>query len=81
MTIYKKEGCDYSVMIADLMITLDSLKKFIVKFWIGTVEVPYEYEEDSDFEFLQEGIKITTDGKSTYLWYDTITTMEIIDES
>ena len=42
--IYKAEDCEYTILIADLMVTLDSLDEFIIKLWIGSKDCKKESE-------------------------------------
>lgn len=76
--IYKAEDCEYTVLIADLMVTLDSLKKFTLKIWVGSKDLPFKFDETSDLQFLQEGIKVETEDRIIYIFYDTIDSIQVI---
>lgn len=81
MTVYKVEDNDYAILIANVMTTLDGLKEFTIKFWIGAVELPFTYYGTiSDFEFMQEGVKITTHNAHMFLWYDTINAIKVVED-
>lgn len=76
--IYKAEDCEYTILIADLMVTLDSLDEFIIKLWIGSKDLPFKFDNTSDFHFLQEGIRVETDNRINYIFYDTIDSIQVI---
>ena len=87
MPIKKCEDCEYSVLIADLMVTLDSMDVFLLKIWTGGKELPFEFTEEHELVFLQEGIRTqrTTElfGESRtsvgYIFYDTIDNIQVFD--
>lgn len=79
--IAKCEDCEYTVSIADLMVTLSKLDKFELKIWITGTELPFEYSEKDDFKFLQESLKIVTDSAVEYIFYDIIQLVRINYES
>lgn len=74
--IAKCEDCEYTVSIADLMVTLSKLDKFRLLIWIGS-ELPFVYTQDDDFKFLQESLKIVTDSAIEYIFYDIITGLRV----
>ena len=75
--ISKCEECEYSITIADLMVTLSQLDLFDLKIWITGTELPFEYSEKDDFKFLQESLKIVTDTAVEYIFYDIIQLVRI----
>ena len=80
--IYKHNDCEYSLTIADLMVTLDQLKYFKLSIWIRGTEMPYKFHQYWDFEFLQESVKCTMgdamkDNKIIYILYDEISAIEV----
>ena len=75
--ISKCEDCDYTITIADLMVMLSELDEFILKIWISGSEIPFKYSQDDDFKFLQESLKIVSDGFVDYIYYDTITMVRV----
>ena len=75
--IAKCDDCEYTVSIADLMVTLSKLDKFDLKIWINGSELPFEYSEKDDFKFLQESLKIVTSSAIEYIFYDIITLVRI----
>lgn len=75
--IAKCDECEYTVSVADLMVTLDKLDKFDLKIWISSSELPFEYSEKDDFQFLQESLKIVTDTVVEYIFYDIITLVRV----
>ena len=75
--IAKCEDCEYTITIADLMVTLDMLDKFELKIWITGSDLPFEYSEKDDFKFLQESLKIVSDSVVEYVFYDIIQLVRI----
>lgn len=73
--------CDFSIIIADFIETLDGTDKFTLKIWLNTSELPYEYSEKSNFYFMQEGVRIMDNQKIDYIFYDVIVSMRIEYES
>ncbi len=76
--ISKMNDNEYSFIIADLMVTLDGLKDFVVKFWICGRELPFIFDEESDFCFMQEGIRIEKDNRVNYIFYDSIDNVQVL---
>lgn len=76
------EDCDYTILIADLIATLMTMDKygkpFTLKIWITGSELPFEFDSDSHFDFLQEGIKVEDNDKIEYLFYDIISQIEVL---
>lgn len=77
MSVEVVDDCEYTVLISDLIITLDKLVKdgvdFKINFWITNNELPISFlGRNCDFLFIQEGVKITDNGYVYYIFYDTI---------
>ncbi len=76
------DDCDYTVLIADLIATLmtyDKDKKpFILKIWITGSELPFEFDCSSHFNFLQEGLRVETNERIVYLFYDILSEVEVL---
>ncbi len=76
------DDCDYTVLIADLIATLmtyDKDKKpFILKIWITSSELPFEFDCSSHFNFLQEGLRVETNERIVYLFYDILSEVEVL---
>lgn len=76
------DDCDYTVLIADLIATLmtyDKDKKpFILKIWINGTELPFEFDCSSHFDFLQEGLRVETNERIVYLFYDILSEVEVL---
>ena len=76
------ENCNFTVLIADLIGTLLSLDKdeklFILKIYYNNWEIPLKFDNECHFDFLQEGIRIESDYKITYLFYDTVNSFEVV---
>lgn len=75
--ISKCDDCEYTVTIADLMVTLSELEHFFVQFWINSVEIPVTVFDDADIKFLQESIRVDDGSKIQYILYDMITHIEV----
>lgn len=76
------DDCDYTILIADLIATLITFEKdkesFELKIWYSNTEIPFLFDSDSLFSFLQEGLRVEYNSKITYLFYDLITSIEVI---
>ena len=79
--IRKCDDCEYTVLIADLMVTLDKLDDFILKIWIGGKELAFIFDEEHDLIFLQEGIKAEKDNRVNYIFYDQIDNIMVISNA
>lgn len=70
------DKCDYSIIIADLIATLmtkdENKELFVLKIWVHSCELPFDFESSSHFNFLQEGIRIESNGSVMYIFYDEI---------
>ena len=75
--ISKCDDCEYTVTIADLMMTLSELEHFYVQFWINSVEIPVTVCDDADIKFLQESIRVDDGESIQYILYDMITHIEV----
>ena len=71
------DDCEYTVLIADLIITMNQLQEtppnlFTLKIWTTGRDLPFTFENHCDFHFLQEGIRIEDERAVMYVWYDCI---------
>ena len=75
------DDCDYSVIVADFIATLMTLdkddKRFCVRIWISNTELPFKFDSDCHFDFLQEGIRVEENNTINYIFYDLITCIEV----
>ena len=71
------EGCEYTVSIADLIETMASLTKFVLKIWHHANYLPLKSTHECDYIFLQESLKIISDdeNKIVYVPYDEISSI------
>lgn len=76
--IRKCDDCEYAVLIADLMVTLDKLDEFLLKIWTGGKELAFIFDDEHDLTFLQEGIKAEKDNRVNYIFYDQIDNIMVI---
>ena len=76
------DDSEFTILIADLIKTLSAFDKglFNLKIWVNSSELPFEFENSCDFLFLQEGIRIIDGNKVKYIWYDTITHIELVKQ-
>lgn len=76
------DDCDYTILIADLIGTLMAYDKddkyFVLKIWINGTELPFEFESYNHFDFLQEGLRVETNKRIIYLFYDIISQIEVL---
>ena len=76
------DDCDYTILVADLIATLMTMDKdnqvFTLKIWITGSELPFEFESYNHFDFLQEGIRVESNERIVYLFYDIISQIEVI---
>lgn len=76
------DDCEYTILVADLIATLMVLEKdnerFELKLWYNNRDLPFTFESDCAFDFLQEGIRIDNMATILYLWYDAIECFEVI---
>ena len=76
------ENCDFTITIADLIATMDSLEKtgnkmFTLKVWTHGRDLPFLFESHCHFEFLQESIRIDDGRAVMYLFYDEIEYLKV----
>lgn len=76
------DDCEYTVIIADLIATLMTLDKdnqrFKVKIWVGNVELPFLFDNNCNFDFLQEGLRVEMEKVIDYIFYDLISLVEVV---
>lgn len=76
------DDCDYTVLIADLIATLGTYDKenkpFTLNIWITGSELPFEFDCSSHFDFLQEGLRVETNERIVYLFYDILSEVEVL---
>lgn len=76
------DDCEYTILFADLIATLMTYDKhnesFTLKIWVGNSELPFEFESYNHMDFLQEGIRIESESRIVYIFYDLITLMEVV---
>ena len=76
------KDCEYTVLIADLIATLMTYEKyndsFELKIWYSNTELPFIFDSKCYFDFLQEGLRVEYNSNIKYLFYDLITSIEVI---
>lgn len=73
------DECEYSTLIADLIVFLGNLKKFKMRIWVSHSELPFTFNEMWEFHFLQEGMRASNSDKTLYLCYDLISLVELYE--
>ena len=74
--ISKVDNNEYSFMIADFMVTLDSLDTYGLHIRVG--EYDFNFDETYDLQFMQEGIRAEKDGRINYLLYELMELFQLI---
>ena len=69
---------DFTYLIADLIKQLSVLEKYTFKVWVTGSDLPFEFNENCSYHFMQEGMRVINGTGIGYLFYDTISAMEII---
>lgn len=86
MKISVDKDSEFTVTLKDFIETLSQQDEFLLKIWVNGSEIPYEYENNCDFHFMSEGIRITRHRKYEdlgefktidYVLYDTIVAMRL----
>ena len=88
------DECEYTILIADLIATLMTFEKdeeyFKLKIWYNNTGIPFSCDSNCLLSFLQEGLRVEYDfsflqeelkeydSKITYLFYDLITSIEVM---
>ena len=76
------DDCEYTVLVADLIATLLTRDKYdekwTLKIWITGVDLPFVFESDNHFDFLQEGLRVESKSNIVYLFYDLISLVEVL---
>ena len=76
--IQSYDEIEYSDIIKDVISTLKSSEKFILKIWVDGSEVPFKIGEVADIEFLKESVKISSDEGFTWILYGIIMVIQVI---
>ena len=71
------EDNEFSIVIADFIETLAGTDMFVIKIWINGNELPLSYNHWCNFYFMQEGFRVDTGKRIEWIFYDTITMMEL----
>ena len=73
MNIRSNSHYEYPELIEKLISDLSYNESFeSINIWCG-VEIPYNFDNQSILEFLQDGLKVTNGDCIYYIYYDTIT--------
>lgn len=75
-----QEDAEFVPLIADLIATLltrdqmddEKDRLFTLNIWTNNRDLPFSFESDCHFEFMQEGLRIEDNTAVMYLFYDTI---------
>lgn len=78
------DECEYTILFADLIGTLSAKEKdgeyFTLKIWTHNRNLPFEFDSDCYFNFLQEGLRIEENNMIMYIFYDEIEVIMVGDE-
>ena len=69
---------EFSYTISDLIKTLAKTYRFKLKIWLTGVELPLEFNDECDFTFLQESVKVVDENLIQYVFYDLIANIRVV---
>ena len=71
------DDCEYSTLVADLILKLNEYDKFKLNIWVNNTELPFVFNQTWDFHFLQEGIRVSKHDVVIYILYDLISLIDV----
>ena len=72
---------EYSVLIADLIKTIGNTSKYILKIWLRGTDLSFNYSDEWDYHFMQEGVRIMNHEQIDWIFYDEIAFVRVYYES
>ena len=81
-----EDECEFVTLIADLIKFIANSDKFTLKIWVSGSEIPFEFDKECDFLFLQEGFRATrtrtfkyggSEVSTNYIFYDNIVNIQV----
>ena len=77
MTVTVHQDSEFSILVADFIETVASTTKFLLLIWINGSELPFEFDQDCIFYFMQEGFRVSKNKTIDYIFYDNIASVRL----
>ena len=71
------EDIEYSHILSDVIATLEDAELFMMQVWVDGTEVPFTIDDEDDIEFLKDALKISNNGKTTWILYGIIMAIRV----
>ena len=81
MSITLCEDCEFSILVADLIKTINDTSKFLLKIWLRGTELSFNYSDEWDYHFMQEGVRIMNNEQIDWIFYDEIAFVRVYYEN
>ena len=75
------DDCEYTILIADLIETIGNTSKYLLKIWLRGTELSFNYSNEWNFHFMQEGVRIMNGEQIDWIFYDEIAFVRVYYES
>ena len=72
MSITLCDDCEFSILVADLIKTINDISKFLLKIWLRGTELSFDYSDEWNYHFMQEGVRIMNNEQIDWIFYDEI---------
>ena len=72
MSITLCDVCEFSILVADLIKTINDTSKFLLKIWLRGTELSFDYSDEWNYHFMQEGVRIMNNEQIDWISYDEI---------
>ena len=72
MSITLCDDCEFSILVADLIKTINDTPKFLLKIWLRGTELAFNYSDEWNYHFMQEGVRIMNNEQIDWIFYDEI---------
>ena len=81
MSITLCDDCEFSILVADLIKTINDTSKFLLKIWLRGTELSFNYSDEWNYHFMQEGVRIMNNEQIDWIFYDEIAFVRVYYES
>ena len=81
MSITLCDDCEFSILVADLIKTINDTSKFLLKIWLRGTELSFDYSDEWNYHFMQEGVRIMNNEQIDWIFYDEIAFVRVYYES
>ena len=81
MSITLCDDCEFSILVADLIKTINDTSKFLLKIWLRGTELSFNYSDEWDYHFMQEGVRIMNNEQIDWIFYDEIAFVRVYYEN